>query len=126
MAIAAPLHAERVPKDAVGDHFEAVRCWGEAFRSPKTYWWRRGRRAPPTLCNVIAQKGRVGEVLFEAPGRCMHSVLRNEAGHVRRQRSDRLVYLHTLAQEVAVLSNSGLVDDVFGQGGLVRFVVVGS
>ena len=56
----------------------------------------------------------------------MHSVLRNEAGHVRSQRSDRLVYLHTLAQEVAVLSNSGLVDDVFGQGGLLRFVEVGS
>ena len=124
MAIAAPLHAERVPEEAVGDHFPTVKCSGQAFGSPKAYvWWRQ---APPTLCNVIAQNVRVGELFFEALDQRMHSVLRNEVGHMCRHRIARRVDLHALAQVVAVLSRKALVDDLFVEGGLLGFVVADS
>jgi hypothetical protein len=125
MAISAPLHAARVPEDAVGEHFAAFWCWGHAFCSPKAFasW----RQAPPTLRNVFAVNFWASlEVFFEAIFQRVHRVFRNEVGHVCRQRSARGVDPHTVAQVFAELSHNGFVDDVFGVWHVVSFVEAGT
>jgi len=125
MAISAPLHAARVPEDAVGHDFAAFWCWGHAFCSPKAFasW----RQAPPTLRNVFAVNIWASlEVFFEAIFQRVQRVFRNEVGHVCRQRNARGVDPHTVAQVFAELSHNGFVDDVFGVWHVVSFVEAGA
>ena len=100
MATSAPLHAARVPEDAVGEQIEA----------------------PCSVLQNLVSCGGKRQALDER----MHGVLRNEVGHMRRQRSARGVDLHALAQPAAVLSHKAIVDDLFVQGDLIDFVVGGS
>ena len=77
---------------------------------------------PEDKCSVL----RVGDRIREELDQRMHGVLRNEVGHMRRQRSARGVDLHALAQPAAVLSHKAIVDDLFVQGDLIDLVVGGS